>query len=45
MPYKNQQTSMVSNRERQRRFRERRREEKRLAALTTARNPAHVASK
>ena len=34
MPYANPQASSISNRERQRRFRERRREEKRLAALT-----------
>ena len=32
MPYSNPQTAAVSNRERQRRFREKRREEKRLAA-------------
>ena len=34
MPYVNPQAAAVSNRERQRRFRERRREAKRLAALT-----------
>ena len=34
MPYTNPQTAAVSNRERQRRFRDRRREERRLAALT-----------
>ena len=42
MPYANLQARAVSNRERQRRFRDRRRETKRLAALTPPETPADV---
>ena len=42
MPYKNQQTAAVSNRERQRRFRDRRRNEARLLALTPPETPPDV---
>ena len=42
MPYKNQQTAAVSNRERQRRFRERQREERRRLASTPPETPPDV---
>ena len=42
MPYKDKQTAAVSNRERQRRFRERRRNEARLLALTPPQAPPDV---
>ena len=42
MPYANPQTASVSNRERQRRFRDRQREEKRAAALTPPETPPDV---
>ena len=42
MPYANPQAAAVSNRERQRRFRENRRQDKRLAALTPPEAPPDV---
>ena len=42
MPYKNQQTAAVSNRERQRRFRDRKREERRKLASTPPEAPPDV---